>query len=209
MRDLTRQLMAEGVLRSPLIIEAFQAIDRADFVPATVRDSAEENYPLPIGEGQTISQPLTVALMLELLQPQPGNSVLDVGSGSGWTTALLAQMVGQRGKVFAIERQRRLKTFGEGNAEKYGFVTSGRAVFLLGDGSRGLPAAAPFDRILVSAAALQVPPALIQQLTVTGRLVLPIDNPSEQGLELIIKQKNNTIKVEKIPGFVFVPLIRD
>lgn len=207
--SLISELISEGILKSPVIISAFQKIKRADFIAEDLKPEVGGNYPLPIGYGQTISQPLTVALMLELLQPQPGNSVLDVGSGSGWTTALLAQMVGQRGKVFAIERQRRLKTFGEGNAEKYGFVTSGRAVFLLGDGSRGLPAAAPFDRILVSAAALQVPPALIQQLTVTGRLVLPIDNPSEQGLELIIKQKNNTIKVEKIPGFVFVPLIRD
>src|SRR3989338_8071025 len=101
---LIDDLIGGGYLKTPLIIEAFKKIDRADFVSENLRDEAYENYPLPIGFDQTISQPLTVAFMLELLQPQPGEKILDIGSGSGWTTTLLAFCVGKEGRGFGLER---------------------------------------------------------------------------------------------------------
>jgi len=102
MSTLIRQLIAQNYLRTPEIIKAFQKIKREDFLPDYLKNEAEENYPLPIGFGQTISQPLTVAFMFELLQPQRGHKILDIGSGSGWTTALLAEIVGEEGRVYAI-----------------------------------------------------------------------------------------------------------
>src|SRR5687767_9613389 len=123
--QLMDELIAEGVLRTPRILEAFRAIDRADFVPDDLKGQADVNAPLPIGEGQTISQPLTVAFMLELLQPQPGNNILDLGSGSGWQTALLAHIVGGEGRVTALEIIPELYEQSRKNIEKYNFLTKG------------------------------------------------------------------------------------
>jgi len=114
-------LKETDVLKTKRIISALRLIDRADFVPAKLRLQAYEDYPLPLLDGQTISQPYTVALMLELLRPSPGSKVLDVGSGSGWTTALLAQIVGHSGKVSGVEIVPGLVKFGQKNLAK-GFV---------------------------------------------------------------------------------------
>ena len=120
MDELVRELKRQGVLRSPLVEQAFRAIDRKDFVRPEHRAEAYGNYPLPIGEGQTISQPYTVAFMLDLLDPRPGERILDVGAGSGWQAALLAHMVspmdesqrmGSRGRVYAMERSPELCRF--------------------------------------------------------------------------------------------------
>ena len=119
--QLVQSLIDEGFLKSPRLIQAFRSVDRADFVLPEYRAEAYGNHPLPIGEEQTISQPLTVAFMLELLDPQPGEKILDIGSGSGWTSALLSAVVGETGKVFAIERIRGLCALGEKNLKKYSF----------------------------------------------------------------------------------------
>ena len=119
--DLVHKLLDEGVLKTPRIIAAFKKIDRADFVVDEYKGEAYGDYPLPIGYGQTISQPSTVALMLELLQPAEGDKVLDVGSGSGWTTALLAQIVGPKGKIFGLELVPELVKFGRENIARYNF----------------------------------------------------------------------------------------
>ena len=110
---LARYLEEKGVLKSPLLISAFEEVDRADFVPAKLYDFAYEDHPLDIGWGQTISQPYTVSFMLELLSLEEGNIVMDVGYGSGWTTALISHAVGDRGKVYAIERVPELCDFGK------------------------------------------------------------------------------------------------
>ncbi len=203
MNKIATYLIEEGVLNNKNIIEAFEKIKREDFVPDEMRPRASENVPLPIGYGQTISQPYTVAFMLELLKPCKNNRVLDIGSGSGWTTALLADIVGPKGHVFAIERIPELCEFGKKNVEKYKFVSSKRVEFFCQDGSKGFPEAAPFDRILVSAEAEKVPDELKRQLAINGRMVIPVKN----GIFEIEKLSKEKYKELFHAGFVFVPLV--
>ncbi|HLG90719.1 MAG TPA: protein-L-isoaspartate O-methyltransferase [Candidatus Saccharimonadales bacterium] len=183
------------------IEEAFEAVDRAKFMPANVRHLAGYDQAVPIGYGQTISQPYTVGLMLQWLDPQPGNKVLDVGSGSGWTTALLSHLVKPKGKVYAVERIPELVEFGRGNCEKFGVKN---AYFSTAGEELGLPEEAPFDRILVSAAADEFPEQLMSQLKISGKLVIPIQSDI---LEITKTGKKNSRDVRKHPGFVFVPLL--
>lgn len=201
MKQLIQQLIDQGYLKTPAIIKAFSKIRRRDFMPDYLLNQESENAPLPIGEGQTISQPLTVAFMLELLAPKAGQKILDVGSGSGWTAALLAELAGKNGKVFALERVAELKEFGEKNAAKYDFFN---LKFFCRDGTRGLPKSAPFDRILVSAAAAEIPKALKEQLAVGGRMVIPT---AAEDIRLIEKIAKNKFKEKIYKGFMFVPLI--
>ncbi len=208
MKDLIQQFVSQNILYTPAIIKAFQKIDRRDFVQPTDQEEAYGNYPLPIGFSQTISQPLTVAFMLELLQPQVGEKILDIGAGSGWQTALLAEIVGESGKVYAIERIPELCAFGKANVAKYSFIQKGVVEFFCADGSKGLPASAPFDKIIVAAAARKIPEALKQQLKIGGRLVLPVGS-YDQAIVKIIKVGENKFKEEKYPGFIFVPLIEN
>jgi len=148
---------------------------------------------------------LTVAFMLELLEPKQNNKILDVGSGSGWQTALLAELVGEQGKIFAVERIPALKKFGEENIKKYHFAN---IQFLEGDGSKGLPQFAPFDRIVVAAASNDIPQALVDQLKVGGRLVIPVGK-NRQDLVLIKKINKQEVIETRYPGFAFVPLITE
>lgn len=203
MEILIQQLIDQGYLKTPAIINAFKKIRREDFLPEQLKSEAGINAPIPVGYGQTNSQPLTVAFMLELLQPQPGHKVLDIGSGSGWTSALLAEIVGASGQVFAVERIPELVEFGKKNAAKYNFKN---LQFIFGDGTKGLPAEAPFDRILVSAAAVEVPDALKNQLAVGGKMVIPT---SAQDIRLIEKVNKDDYRETVFPGFVFVPLVTD
>lgn len=202
---LIDSLIREGWLKTPGIIEAFQKIKRVDFLPEDMKDLSEMNEALPIGFGQTISQPLVVAFMLEHLQPEPGNKILDVGSGSGWTTALLADIVGEKGKVFAIEIVPDLREFGERNVSRYNFIEKGIAKFIVADGSKGYREEAPFDRILTSASGKEVPQAWKEQLKIGGRIVAPIDS----SIWLLIKESENSFKKVEYPGFAFVPLIEE
>ena len=203
MSRLINTLITQGYLKSDLAIDAFSVVRREDFVPAEFEREAETNIPLPIGYGQTISQPLTVAVMLELLDLSPGLSVLDVGSGSGWSSTLLAHIVGEKGRVVAVERIPDLYDFGKKNIEKFGFVTMGRVKCVLGDGNEGYREEAPYDRILVSASAEEIPKELKSQLKVGGKMVIPIYN----ALAYVEKRGEDDFYVERFPGFLFVPLI--
>ena len=201
---LIDSLIEEGWLKTPKIIEAFWKINRADFMPEDMKNLAESNEALPIGYGQTISQPLVVAFMLEQLNPQPGEKILDVGSGSGWTSALLGEIVGPKGKVFAIEVIPELKEFGEKNVEKYNFIEKGIVKFVCADGSKGYPKEALFDKILCSAAAQKkIPPVWKEQLKIGGRIVTPIGS----SIWLLIKKSEDEFEEIEYPGFAFVPLI--
>ena len=154
------ELIRDGYLKTPAIIHAFRTVSRADFLPEAEKDSANLNIPLPIGYGQTNSQPLTVAFMLELLQPKPGDRVLDVGAGSGWTAALLAAIVGSRGRVRAVERIPQLYRFAEENLKKYHFSN---LMLVRGDATEPDPEMPEYDVIHIAAAAPEVPSTLRRQ----------------------------------------------
>lgn len=200
---LLDDLIKRGWLKTEKIIKAFEEIKRIDFLPENVKDLAELNEALPIGRGQTISQPLVVAFMLELLKPEKGDKILDVGSGSGWTSALLAHIVGKEGKIIAIEIIPELTEFGKKNVKKYNFVEKGIVKFVCADGSRGYENEAPFDKILASASARQVPKAWKEQLKIGGRIVTPIGS----SIWLFLKKSDKEFEGTEYPGFVFVPLI--
>jgi len=213
-------------------------------VPEKLKGEAYIDAPLLIGEGQTISQPLTVAFMVELLKPEPGDKILDIGYGSGWTTALLAEIVshsviarseidpslhsGQvlqsyelaarsprpvydgarddenRGKIFAIERVPELCEFGKKNVAKY-LSDGARIEMKCGDGTKGWPENAPFDKIIAGASGEKLPKAWKEQLKIGGRIVAPIKN----SIYLFIKKSENEFEEIEYPGFVFVPLISE
>lgn len=200
MDPLVDALTFAGVLRSPTIIAAFRAVDRTDFVRPEYRDEAYLDYPLPIGEGQTISQPTTVAIMLELLAPLPGERVLDVGSGSGWTTALLAHIVGETGFVYGTERIPDLVRFGADNISRYNVP---HASIRHAEKTLGLPSRAPFDRILVSAASDTIPQELVDQLRPEGVMVIPVGT----SVLRVEKHTDGSYTTRELPGFNFVPLI--
>lgn len=197
--EMVEYLISVGALSSNNIIEAFRNVDRGDFVADTYAPNRYEDYPLSIGEGQTISQPRTVAMMMEMLSPKEGEKILDIGSGSGWTTALLAYMVGESGFVTGVERVDELVEFGSRNLKKYGFKNA--KIVKAGDklGIKG----EQFDRILVSAAADEFPQELIKQLKIGAKTVIPVQNSIYE----MIKNENGELEGTEHYGFVFVPLI--
>ena len=142
--------------------------------------------------------------MLELLEPKEGERVLDIGSGSGWTSALLAEIVGPKGKVTAIELILELMEFGKQNIAKYNFTEKGIVECICGDGSKGYKQKAPYDKILVSAAACKIPAILKKQLKVGGRIVMPINN----SIWLFVRKSEAEFAEKEYPGFIFVPLIK-
>lgn len=203
------------VLRNARLEEALRAVDRRFFVPTKLQDEAHEDYPLPIGYGATISQPTTVAFMLEKLDVCPRQKVLDIGSGSGWTTALLAYLVEPRGRVIGLEIVPELVALGRLNFRRYANVlknnsmahVAGVEILQAERDVAGLPEEGPFDRILVSAAAREIPEELIEQLKPDGVMVLPVGKEGEvQHLVRVHKGANGELETEEYPGFVFVPL---
>ena len=162
------------------IAEAFARVPREPFLPMAERRNASDNVPLPIGQGQTNSQPTTVADMLRLLAPQPGDVVLDLGSGSGWTSMLLAVLVGPTGRVLGVERHAQLVESSRAAIEAVTAEFTDRetlaevAIHEAVPGALGLPADAPFDRILVSAGADSLPDELVDQLAVGATMVIPV-----------------------------------
>ena len=196
---LIEHLILRGVLKTPRIIEAFESMDRIYFVPDELEFEAYVDAPLPIGNGQTISQPYTVAFMLELLDAKEGDFVLDIGSGSGWTTALLSKIVGDTGEVTGIERVEELVRFGQNNLEKLKLknCTIEKATETIGKPVE------KFDKILVSASAQDFPEELIGQLNIGGRIVIPIFD----AIYCFEKISEYELDKQVYPGFVFVPLI--
>lgn len=184
------------------VLDAMRATPREEFVPHHLRNAAYDDAPLPIGHGQTISQPLVVALMAQAIAPAPGDRVLDVGTGSGYAAAVLAEIVAQ---VFSIEVQpdlaraaaRRLRELGYDNVE----VTQG-------DGSQGWPEHAPYDGVVVAAASGKIPGPLLDQLKVGGRLVIPVGSEhGEQVLMRVIRESDEQYRQESLGPVRFVPLV--
>jgi protein-L-isoaspartate(D-aspartate) O-methyltransferase len=194
-----RQLRARGV-RDERVLAAMARVPREEFVAEHFHGQAYEDHPIPIGFGQTISQPYIVALMLEALSVEPIDSVLEVGTGSGYQTALLAELAK---RVYSIERHAQLAQSAEAVLQRLGYSN---AIVIVGDGSEGLPEHAPFERIIVSAAAPQLPAALIQQLAEGGRMIIPIGPPNAQELQLVRKREGKAV-VDYLEGCRFVPLV--
>ena len=200
MKFLIDDMITGGTLRSENIIEAFRAVDRKYFVPKLHEDLAYIDVPLSIGNGQTISQPSTVAFMLEHLDVQKGDHVLDIGSGSGWTTALLCHLVGEDGSVTGLERVDELVEQGQNNLSKLS-IPSHCHIKKAGD-QLGMPGK-QFDRILVSASAYEIPKELFLQLHVGGTMVIPV----RESIFKFTKVSDSDVSQEEFYGFVFVPLI--
>ena len=189
-----------GMVDDDSIDKAFREVKRSNFLPKSEKSLADLDTALYIGYGQTISQPTTVRMMLEWLDAQPGDKVLDVGSGSGWSTALLANIVWPKGMVYAVERVPELVEFGRHNCQTSGITN---AKFYKAGDIIGLPEYAPFDRILVSADASELPDELMDQLKIGGKTVIPIHDIIYEVTKLS-KIKND---IKKHPYFIFVPLI--
>lgn len=180
---------------------AIAATPRRDFLPRRVRARAGDDAPIAIGAGQTNSQPSTVASMLRLLGVVPGDRVLDIGAGSGWTTALLARLTGADGSVLGLELRPHLATWGAENLSKAGLPW---ATLKVADRSRlGDPDGAPYDRILVSANAQALPAELIEQLGDPGRLVLPVDSV------MTLVERDGEVRVSHHGRYRFVPLVQE
>lgn len=198
--ELVNHLVISGVLKTPEIIEAFLNVDRRYFVPNELKDKAYIDASLPIGNDQTISQPSTVAFMLELLEPERGDDILDIGSGSAWTTSLLCYIAGKNGKVTGLERVEKLIEQGRKNLDKFNLY--GNCQIEKAKDEIGLPGM-EFDRILVSASAREFPQTLLHQLKKGGTMVIPVKN----SIIKIERSHDDKILQSEYPGFVFVPLI--
>lgn len=203
MSNLVDYLINIGNLRTPDIINSFLQNDRVNFVLPKYFWKAYEDNPISIGLEQTISQPSTVAFMMELLQPKPGNNVLDIGFGSGWTTSILANIVGKKGSVFSVEILHDIYQFGIKNLQKYNYKN---IEFYCGSWKDTKQE--KYDRILVSAAAdPSVPAKLATILTLKGRMVIPVQSGSDQVIRLIVRNTNDKIYQKDFPNYVFVPLV--
>ena len=201
-RMVREQIEARGV-QNAAVLAAMRFVPRHEYVPSAYWDLAYADRPLPIGQGQTISQPYIVALMTELLEPEPDDRILEVGTGSGYQAAVAARVVGQ---VYSVELVPQLAASAAERLERLG-VTN--VEVRAGDGYLGWPEHAPFDGILVTAGADHVPPPLVEQLAPGGRMVIPVGEAGgDQVLQVIEKRPDGGVDVREVVPVRFVPLLR-
>ena len=187
---------------SPAVRKALGKVERHRLVPPGEASRAYRNHPLPIGAGQTISQPYIVALSTDLLQPKPADVILEVGTGSGYQAAVLAEIVS---RVFTIEI---IESLGRTAAKRLEELGYGNIEVRIGDGYAGWPEKAPFDGIVVTAAAPRVPQALVDQLKLGGRMVIPLGGPGDiQYLKLLTKRPDGAVEEKRVLPVRFVPLV--
>lgn len=196
---MVETLRARGI-RDERVLQAMERVPRHEFVPEPLREQAYEDHPLPIGEGQTISQPYIVGIALEALSLRATDRVLEVGGGSGYQTALLAELTEH---VDSVERQQSLALAARSTLARLGYAN---VTVSAGDGSLGLGVRSPFDAMVVSAAAPYLPAALFEQLREGGRMVIPVGRPRAQELQLVMKQAGRAV-ITNLGGCSFVPLI--
>ncbi len=203
-KRMVRRLRDAGYISSPSVVRAMEAVERHLFIPAEIRDNGYLDTPLLIGEGQTISAPHMVGMMVEALELRPGLKVLEVGGGSGYHAAVMAELVKPDGKVYSLERIESLAERARKNLEQAGYSSLVETV--VGDGSKGYLEKAPFDRISVAAASPHVPDPLKQQLADGGRLLIPVGGHYSQELVEVVR-KGDVFEHRNLGGVVFVPLI--
>jgi protein-L-isoaspartate(D-aspartate) O-methyltransferase len=202
---MVAKLEKNGYVQTPRVRVAMMKVERHLFLPPSEIADAYRDTPLHIGHGQTISAPHMVAMMAELLLPEPGHRVLEVGGGSGYHAAVMAELVGADGLVVTLERVPELAALCRANLARAGYPG---VVVVEGDGALGYPGRAPYDRILVACAARKIPEALTAQLAEGGRLAIPVGGGQYQ--ELIVVTKNaGKLTREPRGGVVFVPLVSD
>ena len=198
--EMVRTQLADRGIRDPRVLDAMREVPRHEFVPEALQQDAYEDHPLPIGESQTISQPYIVAAMLEYLALHPTDRVLEVGTGSGYVTALLSVLCAE---VYSVERHAQLAASAESALQRLEY----RNVRIkVGDGRQGWTEYAPFDAILVSAATAEMPSMLFAQLREGGRMMVPVGPPYSQDLQLI-RKVNGQPQVKILEGCRFVPLV--
>ncbi|MCW4047286.1 MAG: protein-L-isoaspartate(D-aspartate) O-methyltransferase [Candidatus Bathyarchaeota archaeon] len=209
---LIDSLIKQGILHSSKVIKAMRVVPRTKFLPKDAQAYGAVDTPLPIGFGQTISAPHMVAIMNEALQLELGMKVLEVGAGSGWHAATIAEIVAPRdaprseyGHVYTVEIVQELAELARKNIRNAGY--SDRVTIYCGDGSKGYPEKAPYERILVTAAAPNVPTPLIEQLKPNGIMLVPVGSVSLfQNLIKVVKEPDGKVKHENLGGVAFVPL---
>lgn len=202
---LVNSLIRNGFLKSPSIIDAFKKVPRHEFVPEGIKNFAYEDRPQPIGKSQTISAPSMIAIMMESLDFAPGQRVLEIGAGSGYNAALVAEVVGPKGEVFTIERVPELAKSAERNLKKTGY---GRVKVVVGDGSLGYEEGAPWDRILVTACAPDISKPLIKQLKIGGKIGAPIGHYyMSQMWTTVEKTGEEQLRTRECCPCAFVPLV--
>ena len=194
---IVASLVRRGYVSSSRVEEAMKRVPREEFLPEDMRDEAYVDSPLPIGEGQTISAPHMVAIMVEQLELKPGHKVLEIGAGSGYHAAVCAEVVAPEGHVYTIERISSLATFAEANLKKTGYSKLVTVIF--GDGTKGLPDYAPFDRIFVAAAAPDVPSPLLEQLADHGKMLVPVGGRYLQDL-IRVERKGRSFTMANLGG---------
>lgn len=200
-KQLVETIRNKGI-SNERVLEALESVPRHYFFDSGFLEYAYEDKAFPIGEGQTISQPYTVAYQTELLDVHKGDKVLEVGTGSGYQAAILFSM---GAKVFSVERQKPLYIKAKDLLGKIGYMVKVH----FGDGYNGLQAFAPFDRILVTAGAPYIPQKLIDQLKPGGKLVIPVNERDSQIMTLVVKNQDSTIETSEHGYFKFVPLLGD
>jgi len=210
--ELVQKLVRGGILRSPNVIWALRRVPREPFLPENVKASAATDCPLPIGSGQTASAPHMVSIMDEALELEVGHKVLEVGAGSGWHAATIAEIVApsdapkeEWGHVYTIERIAELAAFAKENIRKTGY--GDRVTVIHHDGTLGYPEEAPYDRILVAAAGPEVPKPLVEQLENGGILLVPVGGVQFYQTLVRVRKKDGKTVEEDLGGVAFVPLI--
>ncbi len=224
---LVKNLVNEGYLKNPHLIKAFEKIDRADFVPEDLKSKAYENKPLPLFGGVSmVSQPLVVAFMLELLDPQPGEKILEIGTGSGWQTALIAYCLAGKlflinedavqeeyvssdsqhftiGHIISIEKESIVKKYAEENLTRYGILDKNIVALLCRDGARGYKKDAPYDKIIVNAVPSEISKEWKDSLKVGGRLITPF----KESVIVLEKIGKDSFSERTFFGFSFQKLV--